>query len=212
METYDLSPVERRALDSIIQYVFDHPEKIGLPEDDLDAIRSTGVPRGILQPLIAALRNKDYLTYEKDHSDGNYYFQPSHKCLQLIEGKLSDPQRDSDADNLIPASDRFVRLDDNAQIRDEAVKALDELVDALNHKAPNDLFARAEDRLAVVSEVRSLSDQLKAPVIRAQVIAQAMADKGLLKWLALATAAGPVGDAATAVLTFLARLASVVIS
>ena len=110
-----------------------------------------------------------------------------------------------------PASDRFVKLDDNNPDVASARIALNNLVTELTLRAPNDLFATAETRMAVVSELRTFGDLLKQPLVRAQEIANAINNNSTIKWLSISALGGAVGNYATDILNILARIISPII-
>lgn len=99
---------------------------------------------------------------------------------------------------IIPASDRFVTLDHNAPAYADAVAKIAELTQAV--RGANDLFANADDRLAVLSEIEGIGAMLRQKVVRVGAVAQLARQEGTLAYLAAKT--GVIGNAAYDLIKF----------
>lgn len=111
--------------------------------------------------------------------------------------EASDSARGSDLDSIdaegadliysnvlaAPASDRVVRLDDNAPGRLDAIEHLVELSSSLASRS-NDLPLEAEDRRVVASEINPLIERLRSGQVRVGEIASAVTKGSPLVWLA----------------------------
>ncbi len=81
-----------------------------------------------------------------------------------------------------PASDRIVRLDDNAPGRREAVEILEKIEVELT-SGSNELKLTADERLVVLSETRPLRERLSGGWVRVGDLVNAVAPRGVLAWL-----------------------------
>ena len=117
---------------------------------------------------------------------------------------------EDDANLQIPASDRYVRADDNLLDKENALKSLDLLVEAIKAQPPNDVFANYEQRMAVLSEVVAIRQIVIEPYIRLETITNAIRENGALRWLVAAAAAGTIGNYATDVINALLKIAATV--
>ena len=82
----------------------------------------------------------------------------------------------------IPAADRFVAIDHNSPAFVQADEALDTLANAV--RGSNDLFANADERLAVASEVTGLREAIRAKAVRIAAVVSAIKDNGVIAFLA----------------------------
>ncbi len=170
----------------------------GEPDIGIDSIREFipgFVPTGYLVPELTNLVALNFLKEHDSSRWGGPSFELTGVGLRAIEISLYETQ--------IPAADRFVNLNHNTTDRDTAVSAFETLADALMTQAPNDLFATADQRLLVVSELRYTVGLLRLPEIR---VGRLAACSPLLVWLADRAAGGVIGDLAMAALKALAPL------
>jgi hypothetical protein len=111
----------------------------------------------------------------------------------------------------VPASDRIVRLDDNAPGRADAIEAL-EKIEALLVSGSNDLALTADERMVVLSEISPLRQRLESKIVRIGEFVMAVSKGAPLVWLAdkmVGTIVGSLALAAIAGLVTLARLFAV---
>jgi hypothetical protein len=104
----------------------------------------------------------------------------------------------------VPAADRFVSKSDNEAAFEEAAQRLSDLAEAV--RGANDLFADADERLAVERELEGLERLLRGAKVRAAAIWSAVTGSGVLRWLANHAVGGIVAQAATAAARALANL------
>ena len=115
--------------------------------------------------------------------------------LEEGEGAVADQAASNVA--AIPASDRVVRLDDNAPGRLDAIKHLDDLSAALTSRA-NDLPLDSDERSTVASEIKPCVERLRSGRIRVGEIASAVTKGSPLVWLTEKLAGLAIGALATA--------------
>ncbi|MBY0338585.1 MAG: hypothetical protein K2X11_18365 [Acetobacteraceae bacterium] len=84
--------------------------------------------------------------------------------------------------NIIPASDRLVRLDDNDPNRTTAVEGIEKIEHALTTGA-NDLPLDAEERRVAADELKSLRSRLQRGWIRAGELSHAVTKGSVVVWL-----------------------------
>ena len=87
-----------------------------------------------------------------------------------------------DFEGFAPASDRVVRLDDNAPGRSEAIENLERIESELK-SGSNELKLTADERSVVLSETRPLRERLSDGRVRVGDLVNAVAPRGGLAWL-----------------------------
>ena len=87
-----------------------------------------------------------------------------------------------DFEGFAPASDRVVRLDDNAPGRREAIENLERIESELK-SGSNELKLTADERSVVLSETRPLRERLLDGRVRVGDLINAVAPRGGLAWL-----------------------------
>jgi hypothetical protein len=107
-----------------------------------------------------------------------------------------------------PASDRIVRLDDNAPGRKEALENLERIETALE-SGSNELTLTADERVVVLSETRSLRQRLADGRVRLGALFQAIAPHGFLFLIIGKLAEDAIGLAASVVLSAIKTLLQV---
>jgi hypothetical protein len=104
----------------------------------------------------------------------------------------------------VPAADRFVSQSDNEAAFTEAAQRLTALVDAV--RGANDLFADADERLAVESELEGIQRLLSGPKVRAAAIWEVVTGNGVVRWLANHAVGGVVAALAVTAAGALAKV------
>lgn len=82
----------------------------------------------------------------------------------------------------IPASDRIVSIGDNSAAQHNTADALDEVADKIEER-PNDLELKAEERMVIVSEMRSLSSRIRSGFVRIRELQLQFGPNGILRFL-----------------------------
>ena len=93
---------------------------------------------------------------------------------------------------------------DNSAAFEASKTALDQLSEAV--RGSNDLFASADERLQVSSEIDQVKGLISTPIVRVAAIWDAAKNNTLLRWLAEQTASGIVRDLASKALEYLDHL------
>lgn len=101
----------------------------------------------------------------------------------------------------VPASDRIVSLDHNSDPYKEADKALSEIIRQV--RASNELNADPDTKARVLAELEAGQTLWKATKVRVTAIMATVMPA--LKWVAVAGAAGIIGEMATGAITSLLR-------
>lgn len=107
-----------------------------------------------------------------------------------------------------PASDRIVRLDDNAPGRKEAFENLEKIETALE-SGSNELKLTADERVVILSETRTLRQRLADGRVRLGALFQAIAPHGFLLLIISKLAEDAIGLAANIVLSAIKTLLQV---
>lgn len=107
-----------------------------------------------------------------------------------------------------PASDRIVRLDDNAPGRKEALENLEKIETALE-SGSNELKLTADERVVILSETRTLRQRLADGRVRLGALFQAIAPDGFLLLIIRKLAEDAIGLAANIVLSAIKTLLQV---
>lgn len=105
---------------------------------------------------------------------------------------------------IFPAADRFVSRSDNEDAFNEAKAAVSQLAEAV--QGAHDLVADPEERLAIVREIKSVSDLFDEAKIRVSAILLAVTENGIIRWLADRAASRLVADAAASAAAAITRL------
>jgi hypothetical protein len=106
----------------------------------------------------------------------------------------------------IPAADRFVAIDHNSPAFVQADEALDMLANAV--RGSNDLFASADERLAVASEVTGLREAIRATAVRVAAVVSAIKENGVIAFLAREATTAAIRALATKAIELLWALIS----
>jgi hypothetical protein len=105
----------------------------------------------------------------------------------------------------VPASDRFVRLDDNMKHRNAAIEQLKEIESLLDSRS-NELKLDADERLSMLSEIRPLRQRLVDGCVRVGDLANAIAPRGGLAWLVDKLSGTALAEAAKAAISSITAL------
>jgi hypothetical protein len=114
----------------------------------------------------------------------------------------------TDVVGFVPASDRIVRLDDNAPGRKEALENLVKIETALE-SGSNELKLTADERVVILSETRTLRQRLADGRVRLGALFQAIAPDGFLLLIIRKLAEDAIGLAANIVLSAIKTLLQV---
>lgn len=114
----------------------------------------------------------------------------------------------TDVVGFVPASDRIVRLDDNAPGRKEALENLEKIETALE-SGSNELKLTADERVVILSETRTLRQRLADGRVRLGALFQAIAPDGFLLLIIRKLAEDAIGLAANIVLSAIKTLLQV---
>jgi hypothetical protein len=114
----------------------------------------------------------------------------------------------TDVVGFVPASDRIVRLDDNAPGRKEALENLEKIETALE-SGSNELKLTADERVVILSETRTLRQRLADGRVRLGALFQAIAPHGFLLLIISKLAEDAIGLAANIVLSAIKTLLQV---
>lgn len=96
----------------------------------------------------------------------------------------------------VPAAGRVVPINHNTSEVREVKATLDTLIAGI--RGVNDLFADADEKLAIESELRDLREAMEGPTVRLRRMYDAVQTNGVIKWLADKAGGGIVSAAATA--------------
>jgi hypothetical protein len=196
LDLQSLRKVERDCFVAVLKHLVATDQHY-LPYRDLEEGSFPDVPRPFVPMALQLLVDRKYLMSSLDR-DGNITSWALHPeiapdAYEFMQAgyKLPGPTWEEE----VPAADRFVPLDHNSQAYKEADEALEQLAEELDGK--NDLFANAEERLAVVSEVKSIQTALAGHSIRAVTVAAITRGSGTLSWLTTEAFSGSIRALAT---------------
>ena len=113
-------------------------------------------------------------------------------------------------EGFVPASDRIVRLDDNAPGRLEAIENLHQ-IEKILESGNNELKLTADERIVIVSEIKPLRERLLKKHVRVGEVCSAVTKGSPLVWLLDKAAGHAVGIVITAALAALGLLAKALI-
>lgn len=114
------------------------------------------------------------------------------------------------SEGFVPASDRIVRLDDNAPGRLEAIENLDK-IEKLLESGNNELKLTADERMVIVSEIKPLRERLLTKHVRVGEVCNAVTKGSPLVWLLDKVAGHAVGIVIGTALAALGLLAKALI-
>jgi len=202
-KTEMLSARERAVMAAVHDFFVAYTQRISFDSSDLVAfLDQTVVPAGFVPGAIERLLDEGLVRQTRAASYGNAYELTALGSAVAEDLKAPGPPA-ADHDR-VPAADRFVtRLDNEAAFVD-AEEKLSALVEAV--RGTNDLFADADERLAVVEEVEKIRDLLSQAKVRAYAIWAAISGNGIVRWLADRAVGGVVATAAVAAAAALARI------
>lgn len=205
----DLQTLDRRILSEMCSYFTENPSATNA----LTSYVKTRLPEIPAAQFNAIVERLDQLAYIELDVNSPDLFVVKYKGWIVGNDKdgdavsastsLADGLVASDAveAEVIPAADRFVPLNHNSGAFADAASALERLEDTV--RSSNGLSVTQEERLAVVSEVRSLRALLDAPTVRVRAIWEAVRGSGVIAWLAKQSAEAVVQAAVIAAATTL---------
>jgi hypothetical protein len=134
---------------------------------------------------------------------------PAGWAVPASDTKIAAAVATDETDRTAPAADRFVTFDHNSAAFKEADSSLEQLAEAV--RGSNELFANPDDRIAVAVEVSSIRTLIGGASVRIAAVQLAIAENGIIQWLAREAASGAVRAAATlAVGALIALIATIV--
>ena len=167
---------------------------------EAERLRKELLERGILPPTYPPLDVMKRVDQSLTQPDG------STLSINRINEKLSS----NDVLGFVPASDRSVRLDDNAPGRKEAIEKLQELEKVLT-SGSNDLNLSADDRQVAVDEIKPFRERLEQRRVRIGEVYNAVTKGSTLIWLLDKVGGHAVAGTIAAALTALGLLAKALI-
>ena len=194
-----------------------------LTDANLGVLRQNGYPPAILRGALNYLERREYI-FEKTgkisqigilpglaQPDRQYVYweigpkglDSWHSTRAQKRGGVEESVVEKNNEE-IPASDRFVSLNHNAPEYTEAREAFDSLANAVD--GANDLFADANEKMAVLSEIRFLKENIEKPSVRIAQFWQAINRPGILAWLAEQTSSAIVRDGAVKLVSEIAKI------
>jgi hypothetical protein len=197
-----LDKLERDAFVGVVKYLVDG-DFAYLDVADLRGASIAGVPRPFLKMALTLLAAKGFLdVHFKDEEPDSFEIHPdiisdTHLFVEAGYEVPAAAQNDE-----IPAADRFVPINHNSPGHREADEALEQIEAQLTGN--NELFADADQRLAVVREVHGIREALQERFIRVQVLLTYV--QGPLTWLASQFFSGVIRTLAGKVITYLTGL------
>lgn len=197
-----LSQREKSVLVAAYSFLSANTAHSAFDAGDIRSLLQPAIPEGFLKPTLQSLANAKLLTrYTSNFGVENFEFTGSGLAAAETFNALG-PQ--TVAAQAVPAADRFVARSDNEAAFVEAEKELTALVEAV--RGANDLFADADERLAVERELEGIQRLLSGPKARAAAVWDAVTANGVVRWLADHAAGGVVAAAAVAAAAALARI------
>jgi hypothetical protein len=192
-----------------------------LHEDNLETLQGIGVSLDIVRPMMDSLAERGFVEFfpSKPHLTVDFGGLAGSKPITIDSPKawrltalgarasfgepLDEYQPSPDME--VPASDRVVRLDDNAPGRAEAIAHLEEVERVLSSN-PNDLELTADERMVVLSEIRPFAKRLRDGWVRVGELRAAVTKGSMLVWLTDKLAGAGIVCAITLALGALGKL------
>ena len=167
---------------------------------EAERLRKELLERGILPPTYPPLDVLKRVNQSLTQPDGS--------TLSVI--RINEKLSSNDILGFAPASDRSVRLDDNAPGRKEAIEKLQELEKVLT-SGSNDLNLSADDRQVAVDEIKPFRERLEQRRVRIGEVYNAVTKGSTLIWLLDKVGGHAVAGTIAAALTALGLLAKALI-
>lgn len=168
---------------------------------EAERLRRELLERGIIPPTYPPLDDMKRLNKSLT--------QPDSSTLSVVG--IKDELGSPDILGFVPASDRIVRLDDNAPGRLEAIENLDK-IEKLLESGNNELKLTADERMVIVSEIKPLRERLLTKHVRVGEVCNAVTKGSPLVWLLDKVAGHAVGIVIGTALAALGLLARALIS
>jgi hypothetical protein len=150
LDLNSLSKLERSCFIAVLRYLVDN-DYSDLSVAQINHVTFPGVNKPFMKMALSSLVEKKFLivNQDEDDHDSSWELHPSiaPDAYEFVEADYQVPEIAPVSD--VPAADRFVAIDHNSAAYKEADETLEQLTSAV--KGVNDLFANAEERLAVVS-------------------------------------------------------------
>jgi hypothetical protein len=167
---------------------------------EAERLRKELLERGILPPTYPPLDVMKRVNQSLTQPDGS--------TLSVI--RINEKLSSNNILGFVPASDRSVRLDDNAPGRKEAIEKLQELEKVLT-SGSNDLNLSADDRQVAVDEIKPFRERLEQRRVRIGEVYNAVTKGSTLIWLLDKVGGHAVAGIIAAALTALGLLAKALI-
>ena len=167
---------------------------------EAERLRKELLERGILPPTYPPLDVMKRVNQSLTQPDGS--------TLSVI--RINEKLSSNDILGFVPASDRSVRLDDNAPGRKEAIEKLQELEKVLT-SGSNDLNLSADDRQVAMDEIKPFRERLEQRRVRIGEVYNAVTKGSTLIWLLDKVGGHAVAGIIAAALTALGLLAKALI-
>ena len=165
---------------------------------EAERLRKELLERGITPPTYPPLDGMKHVNQS--------LMQPDSSTLSDVG--INKKLGSTDVVGFVPASDRIVRLDDNAPGRKEALENLEKIETALE-SGSNELKLTADERVVILSETRTLRQRLADGRVRLGALFQAIAPHGFLLLIISKLAEDAIGLAANIVLSAIKTLLQV---
>lgn len=184
---------------------FDSEDSDGrIEEHDIPQLKDFQFNRGLARAGIIWLTENGLLergTYQNENGHFSYWeLIPNAAELIYAEVGFTDgansltPIKSTAELDIIPSSNRFIHLDHNSGPVREVEQTLVELAEAV--RGSNELFANADQKLAILSEPEGIRTTLAQPLARAVQIFELTRQSGVLSWIAREASAGVIRDLA----------------
>ena len=195
----------------VLKY-FDDPQTNGLLLlKDFRSIAALGYNSGLIRPGVNWLEENKFLDVVRDSqgSIGGWTFsekgaEAGYQLIISSEHNAPNEEYANISDESFGNPDAFLNLRERPDELEKAIASLDILKEAV--RSDNSLFARNEDRLALISEVESFRNTISTGSIRVATALSIIRERGTLRWLADKAAGGIVGKSATSTITLLLQL------
>lgn len=194
---------------AVHNFFLENPMLSAIEQEDLAQLEP-GFPRGFVEAVLESLIDdecvKEVRVTRAGYGTAGYAL--TRGGLRLAEELHSTPTpvAPTESDAFVPASDRVVRLDDNAPEVKSAIETLEHLESALV-SGSNELPLTADERRVVASEARSILDRMRSGWIRIGEVQRAVTKGSPLVWLADKVGGTAVGALVLGAITALGVLA-----
>lgn len=169
-------------------------------------IKTSDFPMPLLRITLQSLIDHGLLSQRRDGDRERFEIHSSFakEAQEIYQNRSNESDSTKKEEVAIPASDRFVSINHNSEEFSEAKTALEELESRVN--ASNEFTASADERLAVVREIKGLRDLLDEKFIRVAAIVSATKNSGVLAWLSSHVADGAIKTLAENAVKYLLKL------